>query len=74
MSDYYLGYYDSPIHYPDFRGKEDIARAELEGENDQAHLVPSTLDNTIIFSNGKAGKNNTIINSVAKTKKENNIL
>lgn len=73
-SSYPMNYYDSPIDYPDFRGKKDIVRAEVEGENEEAHLIPSTINNTIIFSANKSGKNNTIITNVNKIEKGNNII
>lgn len=72
--DYPMGYLDTPIRYPDLEGKEDIARARIEGENDTAHLVPSELDNSIVFSSTKSNKQNISITNITKTKKGNIII
>jgi len=74
MSSYPYTYYDMPIDYPDFIGKEDIRRAGIEGENDEAHLVPSTLNNTIEFSSNKSGKSNNSISGITKSGKRNNLI
>ena len=69
--DYPLGYYDKPIEYPDPRGKSDIARAAIEGENEDAHLAPSTIKNTIVIdSSNKANKINVELGNINKTSKE----